>query len=284
MAISKIRTGSIEDGSVTQADIDPAFVTSINTNPQLSGTSSMLVPKGSTAQRPASPVLGQLRFNTSTDCLEQYTSVGWAGIAAPPAISSVSPTTFNGETGTTITINGQGFDVGAAIKFITSGGAEYNAGTVSFVNVSQLTATTPRDFTVADEPLSVKIISGNGLSFTLAQAIDCGGAPTWVTSAGSLGSVIQPNSASFTVSATDPDSSATVSYSVTTGSLPTGLSLNSSTGAITGNPSGYTNVSNTVSFTITATDNAGNTSSRSFSINVIVTNYFGSGADGTGSF
>src|SRR5580658_2789773 len=53
-------------------------------------------------------------------------------------------------------------------------------------------------------------------------------------------------------------------YAVTSGSLPSGLSLNSSTGEITGTPSttGFSN------FTITATDSTSATGSRAYSISV----------------
>jgi hypothetical protein len=56
------------------------------------------------------------------------------------------------------------------------------------------------------------------------------------------------------------------SYSITSGSLPTGISLNSSTGAITGTP---TVASQSYSFTITASNSYGSTAT-SFSGTVAV--------------
>ena len=53
-------------------------------------------------------------------------------------------------------------------------------------------------------------------------------------------------------------------YAITSGTLPAGLTLNPSTGAITGTPTG----SGTSAFTIGATDANGNTGSRSYSVNV----------------
>jgi hypothetical protein len=45
----------------------------------LDSTNVMLVPKGTTAQRPASPSTGHLRYNTTTNQLESYqgVSAGW---------------------------------------------------------------------------------------------------------------------------------------------------------------------------------------------------------------
>ena len=276
MAIQKITTDALNDDSITSAKVSPDSIIAgdiasgaVNRAEldigSSSGAGGMYVPTGSTAQRPGSPVVGYLRFNTDLNCLEQYTSNGWVGIAAPPAISSVSPTTYNGEQGTSFTINGQAFDSSATVKFITSGGTEVTAATVAYVSSNQLTATTPRDFTVAEEPLSVKVINSTGLAYTLSSAIDCGSTPTWTTVSGTIATVEETLSVSTSVSATDPDAGATITYSVTSGALPSGVTLNSSTGAITGTAPSV-NADTTYNFTITATDNAGNSTSRAFSI------------------
>jgi hypothetical protein len=200
--------------------------------------------------------------------MEQYTGDGWQGIAPPPAIVSVSPTTYNGEQGTEFTINGSNFDSTATVKFITTQGTEYSAAVITRVSNSQLTATTPQDFTVANEPLKVKVVNGSGLSFTLDNAIDCGSTPTWSTSTGTI-ATINDAYASYspitTIVATDPDNSSTITYSIDSGALPTGSSLNTSTGAISGDPNNITSQT-TYNFTARATDNAGNYSTRAFSI------------------
>ena len=67
---------------------------------------------------------------------------------------------------------------------------------------------------------------------------------------------------SFTIRATDGSGSYT--FGISAGSLPTGLSLNASTGAITGTPG--TAASN--SFTISATDGNGATGSRPYSVTI----------------
>ena len=181
-----------------------------------------------------------------------------------PTITSVSPVTYNGESGTSFTINGSNFTSDAIIKFITNNGTEYTAATVTFANVSQIIATTPQDFTVAQEPLDVKLIQASGTT-TLVDCIDCGGTPTWTTAAGNIKTIYDSlRNTTLQVTATDPDSNATISYSVVSGALPTGMTLNSSTGAITGTASAVVS-DTTYNFTIRATDNASNTSDRAFS-------------------
>ena len=52
-------------------------------------TGAMLLPNGTTAQRPASPVLGQMRYNTTTSRAEIYQGGVWVNFATASA-SSVS--------------------------------------------------------------------------------------------------------------------------------------------------------------------------------------------------
>jgi len=231
------------------------------------GTGGLALPSGTTAQRPATPTNGMMRYNSTTGFAEVYTTLGnWANFsAAPPVISTVAPTTYNGESGTQFTITGANFSPDATVSFITSSGSEYAAASISFSSSSVLLATTPQDFTVANEPLDVKVVQTSG-TFTKLDVIDCGGLPSWTTAAGNLGTIYDSMraTASLQVSATDPDNNATISYSVVSGALPTGMTLNSSTGAITGTASAVVS-DTTYNFTIRATDNAGNTSDRAFS-------------------
>lgn len=50
-------------------------------NPVLPGTASVQIPSGTTAQRPASPVNGMIRYNTSLDRYESWVVDKWLGIA-----------------------------------------------------------------------------------------------------------------------------------------------------------------------------------------------------------
>ena len=237
-------------------------------NITFSGTGALKLPSGTTAQRPASPTAGMLRFNTTVGFMEQYTSDNvWVPVAPAPLVTTVSPTSFSGASGTTITVNGSNFDTGATVTFITAGGASYQAATTTRVSSSQLTATTPRNFLVSDEPLKVKVQNATGLNYTLDNAIDCGGTPTWNTAAGTIATIYDrygSYSPIVTVSASDPDGSA-ITYSIVSGGLPSGCSLDANSGAISGDP-GDSDTSYTSSFTIRASDSVGNTSDRAFSI------------------
>ena len=225
------------------------------------------LPRGTTAQRPGTPTVGSMRYNTSTGFGELYTASGWAVVGQPPpTITSVSPTTYNGESGTQFIITGTNFTSEAIVKFITSTGTVTTAAITTFANSTTLAATTPVDFTVADEPLDVRVDQGS-VNVSLLDCIDCGGTPSWVTASGTLANIADSGgsySSIATIQATDPDAGSTISYSVVSGSTG-GTVLNSSTGVISGDPTDVSSLT-THTFTARATDNAGNFSDRSFSI------------------
>jgi len=64
--------GSVAGDSIEFAQFTAAFV-----NPSFTGTGFMLIPKGTTAQRPVSPVDGQMRYNTDTNQFEGYQGGAW---------------------------------------------------------------------------------------------------------------------------------------------------------------------------------------------------------------
>jgi len=180
-----------------------------------------------------------------------------------PTVTSITPDTIE-NTQTSITITGTNFVNGALVNAISSTGAIYTADTVTFNSSTSISC----QFTLTvDGTYYIRVENPDGLAGRSATALlTVSDAPTWSTAAGSLGSMAAGSTANFTVSAT---SDSTVSYSVTSGALPGGLSLNSSTGAITGTESGAT-AETVYSFTIRATDAESQTADRAFSITVTV--------------
>ena len=228
------------------------------------------LPKGTTAQRPNTPTSGMARYNTTIGAFEYYIT-DWTQFSGL-GITSVSPTSYNGANGTTFTITGSGFVAGTSVKFITNTGTAYTAGTITINNLTSITATTPRAFTVSEEPLDIQVVSPAGQTATLQDVIDCGGSPTWSTAAGTIATVgdrFGSYSPIVTLSATDPESQ-TVTYSIASGALPGNVTLNTSTGAISGDPTDVVS-DTTYNFTANATDTIGNATSRSFSIIVNLT-------------
>jgi len=71
------------------------------------------LPKGTTSQRPASPAIGMLRYNTTLGTLEQYNVIGWESIGGnQPVIAGISAQIYNAFAGS-ITIAGNYFGLNA---------------------------------------------------------------------------------------------------------------------------------------------------------------------------
>jgi hypothetical protein len=262
----------------TIADLGTGFVNISDT-----GTEGTKVASGTTAQRGSTA--GQLRFNSDTGLAEYYNGSAFKAIDAPPVVSSLDVTEVDSQAGgnQTIVITGSGFNSGATVTFVGASGTDFNASTVTVDSDTQITAVAPKaSFLNAQEPYGVKVENTSGLSGTLSSQINVDSSPSWSTASGSLGTIFSDDTGNhFTVSATDPDGD-TVAYSETGGTVLSGqnLTLNSSTGVISGDPTDV-NSATTLSFTLRATANS-KTADRAFSILLKPpTNYFGDGSDGS---
>lgn len=233
------------------------------------GTEGTKVATGTTAQR--GTTAGQFRFNSQTGLAEYYNGAAFTKLEGTPVVTSVSPNNIDNDSNPlpqNITITGNNFQSGATITFIDSAGVAVNSTSVTFNSATSLTAAVPNTVSVAQQPFDVKVNNPTGLSATLTDGLQISAAPAWTTNSGSLGSVGDRTNANFSVAATDPDGGA-ITYSESAGVLSgAGLTLNTSTGAITGIPNDVSSGGTTINFTITATDNEGSTTDRAFAITI----------------
>ncbi len=231
------------------------------------GTAGTKVASGTTAQRGSTA--GQIRFNTTTGLAEYYTGTEFKVIDSPPTVTTVSPLEVADLAGgnETFTITGTNFQSGASIKFIANDNTEVIPSTTTVNSSTSITAIVAKNlFSNAKEPYDVRVINTSGLLSSLDNVINVDNTLSWVTASGTLATISTLSSGTHaTVSATDPDGD-TVSYAETGGTVltTTGLTLNSSTGAISGTPSS----TGTKTFTIRATANS-KTADRQFSIVVV---------------
>jgi hypothetical protein len=187
--------------------------------------------------------------------------MSWASTIVNPTITSIdypgSATAADPAGGESVIINGTLFASGVTC---TVGGT---SAVTAFNSATQITITTPAK---AAGQYTVAVTNTDGGNASQANFIQYSGVPVWSTAAGNIGSVQEGETASFQVTATE--GSDTIEYAVTTGTLPTGLSLATATGAITGTAPSVS-ASTTTTFSITATDDENQTSSaRSFNITV----------------
>ena len=178
-----------------------------------------------------------------------------------PTISSINPTVIE-NTQTSITITGTNFVNGANVEAVGTNGAIIQADTVTFNSATSISAA----FTITTDAtyfLRIENPDGNAVRSSTAL-LTVSDAPAWTTSAGSLGTNAAGSSVSYTVAATGA-----TSFAVQSGSLPGGVSLNTSTGVISGTESGAT-AETTYNFTIRASDAEAQTADRAFSITITV--------------
>ena len=164
------------------------------------------------------------------------------------------------------TLAGTNFQSVPIVELISSTGAITRASAVTFNSATSLTVTT----NLAAGSYFVRVENNDGGAVRSSSAIlSVSIAPNWSTAAGSLGTIANGATQSFTILALDDDSTAVTSYSLVSGSLPGGFSLagDSSIGTISGTETGSTDTT-TYSFTIRATDNESQTTDRAFTITV----------------
>jgi len=247
-------------------------------NRKFTGTTGVKLPEGTTAQRVDEA--GQLRFNTTTNLAEYYDGSGWKSIDAPPTITGFS--IDGGSVGTsdnigqqagdaTIVIQGNNFDTtsGTVVFEPEAGGSNVSVQTITRTNASSFTVTVTRsDFDTANDPYAIKLTNGSGLAATLASALVVNDLPVFTTAADTeVASEEEGASAPFsetTLAATDPEGD-TITYSISAGALPPGLTINSSTAALEGTISGSSVQDYT--FTVQAATAKGN-ATRQFVFNV----------------
>jgi len=180
-----------------------------------------------------------------------------------PTISSISPSVIE-NTQTAITLTGTNFKDSSTPPFVdainASTGAIVTADSVSFTNTTTVVAT----FTLpVDGTYFLRLENNDGIACRSGTALlTVSDAPAWTTSAGSLGTVAAAGSVNFTVAATNA-----TSFAKSSGSFPGGVTINASTGVISGTESGSTQAT-TYTFTIRATDAQGQVADRQFTITI----------------
>jgi hypothetical protein len=181
-----------------------------------------------------------------------------------PTISSISPSTV-ANTATNVVITGTNFEITPNVEIINSNGGIQYPNTIVRNSATELTI----NVTIAtDANYFIRVENPNGLAVRSTTALlTVSDAPVFSTSAGSLGSFSAGSSISTSVLAT---SDSAVTYSIFSGAFPSGIALNTSTGAITGTDSSGVTAETVFNFTIRATDLEAQTVDRAFSLTITV--------------
>ena len=126
--------------------------------------------------------------------------------------------------GQTITLHGTGFAAGAHVLI----NATVPSSAVSVISATLITFTAPAMSAGTYVLYLINLDGGTAISI---PGISYSGVPNWSTAAGSLGSIASAGSFSSLLTATGD---APLTYTVVSGALPSGITLNSSTGLLSG--------------------------------------------------
>lgn len=185
-------------------------------------------------------------------------------VTAGPYLTSASKSSLPNKDDS-VTIIGGNFATDVSISFVGSNGVSIPAKSVNRISSTQLSAVRPDIMPPSNNPYTIVATnpgvpnpSGTSLN-KLINVVGAGSSPVWVT-AEQLPIFTKNSAYSTTIVATDSDGGSSVSYSLISGSFPTGISLASNTGIISGTPTSSINTS----VTIRATDSGGNYIDRVF--------------------
>ena len=194
-----------------------------------------------------------------------------AETGAGPVLLGASPTSLP-NVNNSLTLTGYNFASGMSVTFTGSDSVVRGAKSVVVGSATSAIVTRPDTLPVSYSPYTLTATNpgvnapvGTNSNILASPTITAGVNPTWVTTSGTLAAQAYAGIGyAGSVLATDADGGSSITYSVTAGALPTGLSINSTTGGFTGTSSGTPGT--TYTFTARATDSGGNTADRSFSI------------------
>ena len=184
-----------------------------------------------------------------------------------PTYSSLSPSAIEPSVASDVTILGTGFSASSTIEFISSTGVIVRPNFFTLNSSSNVTANTTL---TTNGSYYVRIENDSGLATRSTNAdLEVSNAPTWTTSAGSLGSFEKGASINVAITAS---SDSDVTFSLQSGTLPTGLSIGgtSNTAYIAGTESSSITAATTYNFTVRATDQESQTADRAFSMTINV--------------
>ena len=246
-------------------------------NTTINDTGFIKLATGTTGERSGSPTAGEVRYNTTTGRFEGYGAAGWH-ILSPVNLAITSVSIVSGvryyDTATSsayiapstttavFDINGFNFSSGSTV---TVDGTSVSA---TYTNPETIRISIASGVLTAGTKSTIVVTDPSGISASINYTIVVQGGPVFSTAA-NLGTVTEGN-ISLTVAATSSlgaitySASSSTSYGGSGFGLPTGFSINSSTGVISATNYAV-NGTRTVNITIRATDATSAITDKDFS-------------------
>jgi hypothetical protein len=195
-------------------------------------------------------------------------------------VSSVVTSSLPNLDDTTV-VNGGNFAGDVEVSFIDQSSAETAAKTVVRSSSTQLLVTRPDSFSPDDSPFTLKVVNpgipvpAGSNAHLLSNSVTGGTNPAWTTGTNvpfTLGAATN-----YTLLATDTEAT-DIDYSIISGTLPAGLTLDGETGVISGTFSGSASEGDVTPVTIRAIDTGGNFLDKAFNFTANVAPTWTTGA------
>jgi hypothetical protein len=229
------------------------------------GTGNIVVTLSGTYDHATASAMSWTGVDQTNPCKTTNTGAKTSGTAGSPSTVTL-PSATAGNVGLAVLTLGKGNGNTTTVTTVSPANQIYllNVGTNSFAG-SVHTSSYTTNLTAGSNTFTwTWNVSGTSTFWQAAAAeINQAAVCLFTSAAGLLNLGVQTQAYSYTPTYTGCVSP---TFSITSGSLPSGLSLNASTGAITGSPSGATGTS---SFTVHVTDTNSNSDNQSDSIKVV---------------
>lgn len=189
-------------------------------------------------------------------------------LGAAPLITSTSTSDLPNQDNTT-TIVGKNFASNIEVVFKGTDSVARSAKSIVRSNSTELIVTRPNDLPPEHAPYTIELSNPGVASPTrtnvnkLSNSTTAGNAPAWVTPV-TLNKYKKGASFSQSISSTDADGGSSVTYSVVSSNLPSGITFNTSTGVFSGTAS--VNSLTAFNAVIRSTDSGGNFVDRTFGL------------------
>ena len=132
----------------------------------LTTTGALKVPTGTTSQRPGSSVIGDIRYNSTSQTLEFYTGSAWVGTNAAPSLNSITGDIYNGMSGTLVISCNDISPSGNDVRYSNnSTGAVIATDTSATTSGSNVTSTIPAAVynTTTGTVIKIEVINSSGV-------------------------------------------------------------------------------------------------------------------------
>lgn len=216
-----------------------------------------IVVLGATSSQKISFIYNGTSTNSSSSGLD-YSAGAYIQSASPTSMPNVNTST---------TIIGGNFASDVQVVFIGSDLVNRSAKSISVISPTELLVVRPDSMPTSYSPYSIKVTNLNvqapsgSSAHILSNVITVGSTPSWTTGQ-VLTSYTIGASYSLQLAVSDGTDGQVQSFSIISGNLPAGLSLNSTTGLI----SGISSAQGKVAFSIRATDLGGNIIEKAFEL------------------